>query len=64
MKEKGEVTPTKYPLTETKTSNKIKVSLKKPSVRKKSQANKPKLQTALTIDDIGLIITTVSDTTK
>jgi hypothetical protein len=38
---KGKVTPCKDPLTEAETSNKIKVSLKKPSVWKKSRANKP-----------------------
>jgi hypothetical protein len=35
-KDKGEVTPPKYPLTKVKTSNKIKVSPKKPSVWKNS----------------------------
>jgi hypothetical protein len=35
-KDKGEVTPPKDPLTEVETSKKIKVSLKKPSARKKS----------------------------
>jgi hypothetical protein len=60
--EQGEVTPPKDPLTEAKTSKKRKVSPKKPSARKKSRANKPQLQTVLTVDDIDLIITVVSDT--
>jgi len=39
-KDKGEVTPPKDPLIEVETSKKRKVSLKKPSVQKKSRANK------------------------
>jgi hypothetical protein len=61
-KEQGEVTPPKDPLTEAETSKKRKVSPKKPSARKKSRANKPQLQTVLTVDDIDLIIAVVSDT--
>jgi hypothetical protein len=40
-KEKGKVTLPKDPLTEVKTSKKRKVSLQKPSARKRTQANKP-----------------------
>jgi hypothetical protein len=58
------VTPPKDPLTEVETSNKIKVSPKKPSVRKKSRANKPHLQIVLMVDDIDLIIAVVSDTSE
>jgi hypothetical protein len=63
-KEQGEVTPPKDPLTEAETSKKRKVSPKKPSARKKSRANKPQLQTVLTVDDIDLIIAAVSDTSE
>jgi uncharacterized protein YsxB (DUF464 family) len=62
--QKGEVTPPKDPLEETDTSKKRKGSPKKPSSRKKSKANKPPFQTMLTVDDIDLIIFTVSDTSK
>jgi hypothetical protein len=64
MHEPGEVTPPKYPLTETEKSKKRKVSPKNPSAWKKSSANKPHLQTILMVDDIGLIITVVSDTSE
>jgi hypothetical protein len=39
--DKDEVTPLKDPLTEAETSEKMKVSLKKPSTQKKSRSNKP-----------------------
>jgi len=58
------VTPPKYPLTEAETSNKRKVSPKKPLAWNKSRANNPHLQTILTVDDIDLIIEVVSDTSK
>jgi hypothetical protein len=38
-----------------------KVSLEKPSTRKKAYANKPQLNNVLTMDDIDLIITVVED---
>jgi hypothetical protein len=60
-KEQGEVTPPKDPLTEIKTSKKRNVSPNKPSSWKKSCANKPHLQTILTVDDIDLIITVLSN---
>jgi hypothetical protein len=58
------VTPPKYPLTEAETSKKINVSPKKPSMWKKSRANKPQLQTILTVDDIDVIIAVVLDTSE
>jgi hypothetical protein len=58
------VTPPKDPIDEAETSKKIKVSPMKPSSQKKSKASKPKLQTMLMVDDIDLIIATVSDTSK
>lgn len=51
-------------LTEIETSKKRKVSPKKPSTQKMSCANKPHLQTILTVDDIDLIISVVSDTSE
>jgi hypothetical protein len=62
--DKGEVTPPKDPITEAKTSKKIKVSPKKPSARKKSRANKPHSQNVLIVDDIDLIIAAVADTSE
>jgi hypothetical protein len=62
--EHGEVTPPKDPITEAEISKKRKGSLKKPSSRKKSKANKPPFQIVLMVDDIGLIIADVSDTSK
>jgi hypothetical protein len=58
------VTPSKDPLMEAETSKKKKVSPKKPLARKKSQANKPQLQTVLTMDEIDLIISAVENTSK
>jgi len=58
------VTPPKDPLTEVETSKKKKVSPQKPSVRKKTQANKPQSQNVLTMDDIQLIITVVEDASE
>jgi hypothetical protein len=58
-KDKGEVTPLKDPLTKAKTSNKRKVSLQKPSTRKKTRANKPQLKNVLIVDDVDLIIVVV-----
>jgi hypothetical protein len=54
---KGEVTPLKDPPTEAKTSKKRKVSLQKPSTRKKRCASKPKMKTTLTEEEVDLIIT-------
>jgi hypothetical protein len=62
--EQGEVTPPKDPIDEAETSKKIKGSPMKPSSRKKSKASKPKLQTVLMVDDIDLIIVTVSNTSE
>jgi hypothetical protein len=62
--EKGEVTPPKDPLTEVETSKKRKVSLQKPSARKKSRANKPQSQNVLTMDDVDLIIAAVEDASE
>jgi hypothetical protein len=62
--EKGEVTPSKDPVTEAETSKKMKVSPKKPSARKKYPANKPKSQNVLTMDDVDLIIAAVEDASK
>jgi hypothetical protein len=42
-------------------SKKRKVSPKKPSVQKKSRANKPQSHNVLTMDDIELIIKTIED---
>jgi hypothetical protein len=42
--DKGKVTPPKDPPTEAETSKKWKVSLQKPSSRKKTHANKPKMK--------------------
>jgi hypothetical protein len=58
------VTPPKDPITKADTSKKINISPKKPSVRKKSRANKPQLQTVIMVDDIELIIAAVSDTSE
>jgi hypothetical protein len=58
----GEVTLHREPIDDSKTSKKRKVSPTKTSSWKNSKASKPKLQTALTIDDIDLIIVTISDT--
>jgi hypothetical protein len=63
-KEKGKVTPPKYPLIEAETSKKRKVSPKKPSMRKKSRDNKPQLQTVITVDNIDLIIADISYTSE
>jgi hypothetical protein len=60
----GEVTPPRDPIDEAETSKKRKVSPTKPSSQKKSKASKPKLQTVLMVDDIDLIIATVSDTIR
>jgi hypothetical protein len=49
---------------EAETSKKRKVSPKKPSARKKSQANKPESQTMVTVDYIDLIIAAIEDTSK
>jgi hypothetical protein len=57
-------TASDLPRDEAETSKKRKVSPMKPSSRKKSKANKPKIQTVLTMDDIDLIIDAISDTTK
>jgi hypothetical protein len=62
--DKGEVTPPKDPLIEVETSKKRKVSLQKPSARKKTRANKPQSQNVLTVDDIQLIITAVEDASE
>jgi hypothetical protein len=62
--EHSEVTPPKDPITKAETSKKRKVSPKKPLARKKSRANKPRLQVVLTVDDIDLIIVVVSDTSE
>jgi hypothetical protein len=57
--EKGELTLPKDPLKKAETSKKMKVSLNKPSARKKSQANKPQSQNVLTVHDVDLIITAI-----
>jgi hypothetical protein len=46
------------------TSKKIKGSPKKPGLRKNSKDNKPPFMTILTVDDIDLIITAVSNTSE
>jgi hypothetical protein len=60
-KYKGEVTPPKDPLTTSEASQKRKVSLEKPSARKKARTNKPHSKNFLTLDDIDLIIIVVDD---
>jgi hypothetical protein len=59
--EKGEVTPSKDPPIEARTSKKRKVSPQKPLARKKTQANKPQSKNVLTVDDVDLIIAVVED---
>jgi hypothetical protein len=61
---KGEVTPPKDPLTEAETSKKRKVSLQKPSARKKTCASKPKMKAMLTEDDVDLIIAAMEDASE
>jgi hypothetical protein len=61
-KKQGEVTLPKDPLTETETSNKRKGSPTKPSSWKKSKANKPPFHFVLMVNDIYLIIVSVSNT--
>jgi hypothetical protein len=58
------VTLLKDPLLETETSKERKGSSMKPLPRKKSKSNKPPFHTMLTVDDIDLIIATVSDTSE
>jgi hypothetical protein len=61
MKDKGKFTPPKDPPTEVKTSKKRKVSLQKPSARKKTRTNKPQSNNVLTEDDVRLIIVVMED---
>jgi hypothetical protein len=63
-KDKGEATPPKDPLTTTEASQKRKVSLEKPSARKKARTNKPQSKNVLTVDDIDLIITVIEDASE
>jgi len=63
-KKQGKVTPPQNTPDDIETSRKIKVSPKKPYSWKKSKARKPKMETVLTVDDIDLIIATVSDNGK
>jgi hypothetical protein len=58
------VTPPKDPLTKAKMSKKINISPNKPSVQKKSRANKTQLQTVVTVDDIDLIIVAIEATSE
>jgi hypothetical protein len=58
-KDKGETTPPRDPLTTTESLQKRKVSLEKPSARKKARTNKAQPKNVLTVDDIELIIITV-----
>jgi hypothetical protein len=61
IQEEGEATPPKDPPTETKTSKKRKVSLQKPSARKKTRTSKPQLEAMLMEDDIGLVCGEMED---
>jgi hypothetical protein len=61
-KEQGKVTPPWNPLDDAEPSKKRKSSPMKPTSRKKYKANKPKIQTVLTIDDFDFIIVPISDT--
>jgi hypothetical protein len=63
-KDKGEVTPPKDPPTEAETSKKWKVSLQKPSERKKMCTNKINMKSTFTEDDVDLIIAVLEDGSK
>jgi hypothetical protein len=58
---KGEVTP---PIDEEDPSKKRKVSLSKPSSRKKVKATMTKMQTILTSDDFDFIIAALNDSSS
>jgi hypothetical protein len=60
-KGEGKATPPQDPPTETITSQKRKVSPKKPSTRKKTRASKPELEATLTEDDISLVHRAMED---
>jgi hypothetical protein len=62
--EEGEATPPKDPPTETVTPQKRKVSLQKPSIRKKTRASKPQLEATLMEDDISLVRGAMEDASK
>jgi phosphoribosylanthranilate isomerase len=63
-KYKGKVTSSKDPPIEVETSKKRKVSLQKPSARKKTRANKPQSKNVLTKDNVSLIIAVVEDASE
>jgi hypothetical protein len=63
-KYKGKVTLSKDPPTEVETSKKRKVSLQKPSTRKKTCANKPQSKNVITKDNVSLIIAVVEDASE
>jgi hypothetical protein len=63
-KDKSEVTPPKDPLIKANTSKKRKVSLQKPSVRKKTRANKPQSKSVLTMDDVDIVIAVIEDSSE
>jgi hypothetical protein len=54
----------KYPPTEKVTLRKRKVSLQKPSTRKKTRVSKPQLEAMLTEDDISLVHEFMEDASK
>jgi hypothetical protein len=59
--ETGEVTPPKDLFIEAETSKKRKVSLQKPSARKKTRANKPQSKNVFIVDDVDFIIAAMED---
>jgi hypothetical protein len=61
---KGEVTPPQNLPDDTDPSKKRKVSPMKPSSRKKSRSNKPKMQNVLTDDDFNFIISAIGDASE
>jgi hypothetical protein len=61
---KGRATQPKDPLTTIETLHKRKVSLEKPSARKKACENNPQLKNVLTMNDVDLSITVVEDASK
>jgi hypothetical protein len=60
----GEVTPPQNLPDDTDPSNKRKVPPMKPSSRKKSKCNKPKMQNVLMVDNFNFIISAVGDASE
>jgi hypothetical protein len=63
-KNQGEVTPPQNPPDDIEPSKKRKVLPTKPTLRKKSKASKPKLQTVFTVNDFYFIIVAILDASE